>query len=222
MKKILKISILSMLLFTILSVLFINNSNAAIQIKEGAAKDGTQSITVNEMFDNCYNMRNQASTLGNNNLDPHLCNGREWGAMWYLGMSSYGETSLGLGASLDGKDFKSLNGNMSGVMLVGGSPYIPINAAINNSVYYNNESYNSRLYDAYYRKYVDRVTEISEEGTRGMALQEVKNWTRGTDNFSGSDFPVLYRNENWGVFDAAGGCTGDQQSGYCYRPVIWN
>ena len=224
MNKMLKISISLIFVFLLLNIMLTHYSNAAIQIKEDTQRN--RSISVNKMFDNCYNMRNQASTLGNNNLDPHLCNARDWGAMWYLGMSSYGSAKLGSGVQMEGKTYSSLNGNMSGVMYdTSSAPGHSYNAAIGMNVTGGsvNTTNNSQLYADTNKKYVDKISSPSE--TLGMALNEVTNWTNGSDSFSsasGNTHPVLYRSGYYGTYNGSGRQTGNADANYTYRPVIWN
>ena len=212
------ITIIGLILFTV-------QSNAAVQIVENGARDNN--LTVNQAFENCYNMRYQGSTLGNNSLDPHLCNARDWGAMWYMGISSYGSASLHSGTTFINKTYRSLNGNMSGIMYDSSSaPGHILNAAINPiSGYSQNTADNSDLYLDANKKYVDKITEKTVENTRGMALQEVNNWDHGQDNYttdSSASYPVLYREGYYGTYIASGQTDGARSTNFTYRPVIWN
>ena len=99
-------------------------SNAAIEIKEG--KGYHSNITATDAFDYCKNM-DATSTLGSNDLDPHLILNADWGAVTYLAYSAYGTCSAyaaknysggasGPTIKLDGKTYYTTTSNRTGVM----------------------------------------------------------------------------------------------------------
>ena len=109
--------IIIMIVITLFALIaFVHRVNAAVQVKAGTTRQ--TDITINTAFQYCYDMRYQSSTLGNNNLDPHLSTARDWGAVAYLGLSSYGTLRSGAGdtVTIGETNYSSTNGNISGVL----------------------------------------------------------------------------------------------------------
>ena len=235
-KNIINIGI-SLIVIFILSICFSSSSNAAIEIKPGTAIH--TSLTANTEFMYCYNMRSSTSSLANNSLDPHLALNADWGAVVYLGASTYGDLRDGTGnvVPIEDTNYYSLTNNKTGVMdmvyvgskktssgnEVASTCVITAGIFSNASTAYNESNI---VYNFKNTKYVDKLT--GESTTIGMAAAETNGWygsgytsiIRGgitTQNitFRGSNniFNVTFRdNQN----DAR------PQIYTTYRPVIWN
>ena len=94
-------------------------SNAAIEIKPGTSPH--VNLTASTSFEYCYNMRSYSSSLGANNLDPHLTTNADWAATAYLGLSAYGyvRTKEGNPVSIGEASYYSTTQNATGVMNMG-------------------------------------------------------------------------------------------------------
>ena len=80
--------ILIMVIIFLLMILLPTISKAAMAIKPG--QTAWTNISVSDAFDECRKLADPYSTLGKNNLDPHLTLNSDWGAVAYLTMSAYG------------------------------------------------------------------------------------------------------------------------------------
>ena len=83
-KKILVIGIITFMSIMLFSTI----SKAGVESKPG----GTvwTNITISNAYKVCYDMRAPTSTLGLNSLDSHLALNKDWGAVAYLALSTYG------------------------------------------------------------------------------------------------------------------------------------
>ncbi|MBP3255349.1 MAG: hypothetical protein J6M60_02520 [Clostridia bacterium] len=223
-KSFIKILIISIFAYATLNVLLVNNSNAAIQVVPTTSPH--RSISMNDAFQYCYDMRYQSSTLGNNSLDPHLSTARDWAAVAYLGLSSYGTVRAQNG---DNIQIESRNhtttGNISGVMnfghnaALGGNQYTYVANRIverpqNGSV--------SKLYLNTYNKYVD-VLNLPGKNI-GMADGETAGWySSAASSSTWDDHVVLVRMGTFGYTNDPTPVTyGEANNATTYRPAIWN
>ena len=117
-KKILVIGIITFIAIMLLPTI----SKAGVESKPG----GTvwTNITISNAYKVCYEMRASTSTLGVNSLDPHLALNKDWGAVAYLALSTYGavkDKTGPTGVAVPGTEttYISTTGNATGVMNFG-------------------------------------------------------------------------------------------------------
>lgn len=214
MKKLVTIIIISFIILTASSVV----SNAAVEIKRGTT--AYISVNISESFDICYNLRNNDSTLGSNNLDPHLATSLDWGAVAYLAQSRYGVNNSSINTNT--------TGNQSGVMNMNG--YTQTATIFENRKKTSASAINYRyrleeaLEDGNLSKYVDVISNNVDSTTSiGRAMAETKNWYGASysfDNSSNTDYPILIRDSLFGM--PYNGTSGWSGADITFRPVIWN
>ena len=214
MKK--KIIFTSIIAFIIISINII--SNAAIEIKEGTVK--YTNINISNAYKLCYDLRNYDTTLGNNNLDPHLALNKDWGAVAYLSMSSYGtvRSYSGTEITINEKNYYSTTGNATGVINFGKTS--SYTAGILDGAESTDNIKN--LFDNKETKYVEKLSITADaNSTKGQALYETYDWYKSSGTTSSSwvtsTSPVLKRS---GVVRFIG--TSGNANIETFRPVIWN
>ena len=228
-KNILKITLLAALMYIVQNIIFTQYSNAAIVIKPGTTVK--TSITVNNAFQNSYDMRYPTSSLGNNSLDPHLSTVRDWGAVSYLGLSIYGTITGNASTTTNVGDttyITTTTGNASGVLNYGEywDGYRIQTRTIETAGYLEGSSSNtnsSKLYLSSNSKYVDILsTTMSVETTRGMGFSELIGYS-GYNYYPMENWPVVYKAKIVTPMNGYGCAHNDgRASGATFRPVIWN
>jgi hypothetical protein len=101
----------------VISVLNINYSYAAIQIKDTTASVLT-GATISEFYDMAEEMKNAGHGLEGTTVDVKMANNYEWAAVSYFSNSNYGTGGAGknTGVLIEGTTHHSTNGNITGVM----------------------------------------------------------------------------------------------------------
>ena len=224
-KKIIMIFLISVLCYSIFSCVFIQYANAAVEIKPGTTAQ--TSITVNDSFRTCYDMRIPASSLGNNSLDPHLAKLTDWGITAYLGLSSYGTVKNATGdtVTINSVNYTTTTGNATGVMDFGKN--------VTHTASYlegsTSSDKRSNLYTSSYSRYVDVISGTNDASNNiGMAYGETSGWYSSPKDFVNSSNPVGIRAGVLGYYyhigNAYGPNVGDGGSygDVTYRPVLWN
>ena len=222
--KILKKELIIILLF-IAILIPINCSAVYIEIKPNTT--AARQLTISEVYDLCKDLKNADTTLGNNNLDPHLTLNRDWGALAYLGMSVYG--------GITDVYSSSSTGNNTGVMKL--SDYGSFTASILDGVTSNSDI--ARLIEDQDTKYVEKLpSEYTAENTRGQALYElVGKWGLNLAIVN-STYPTVLRSSFWSSTRVQGCYSTKTTSSvkketlytiysttggsFAFRPVIWN
>lgn len=220
-----KILISFIILFAILFIQ--TKSNAAVAIN-GAGE--WYNITVSNSYAACYNMRNGAtSTLGNNNLDPHLSLNADWGAVAYLAASDYGTVRDSYGANINitnangpstisgNKEVRTTTSNASGVMDFG--KYYAQTASL---VSGNSTNYTSNLNSNLNTKYVENLGDVSKaEESKGQSFAETSGWFGSSKYFPSSNFPVSIRTGVFGAFSSDWTGSYYSQVYLRNRSVLW-
>lgn len=208
-----KVKYISFIMISILMLLTIK-SNAAMAIKPGTAT--WTDINVSDSYSQCYNLRNADSTLGSNQLDPHLTLNKDWGAVAYLAISTYGAVKDSNGPQIyRGVYYYTTTGNATGVMDMGGVRYTQTSS--------NHEGDTSRnytnmieIYNNIETKYVEKLSSNpTSDTTLGQALIETRSWFGSSCQYG---IPTIYRAGVLG-YTISG---GDRSSNTTFRPVIWN
>ncbi len=204
--------LIMVIIFLLMILLLPTISKAAMAIKP----DETvwTNISVSDAFDRCRELAYHSSTLGNNNLDPHLTLNSDWGAVAFLTMSVYGVNDVDSGKT-------STTGNETGVKDFGktytwtaAAHITGLESALNALIYRQSLITNKSS------KYVELLKDKIDENEKGLAL----NVAAG-GKYCTSDMPALIRvgllgcsRGNNVVVSNYGGPARD----ITLRPVIWN
>lgn len=213
-RKVIVISILAI----IASLSIATVSNAAIQIKPTQANVHLN-ITPSNAYQYCYDMRNASSSLGVNNLDPHLTLNKDWGAAAYLAISAYGTTrnNEGISVGIDSYGYFSTTGNVTGVMSMGRNETWTASfmegaterSAMN--VIKNNKD----------TKYVETIPSNDfANKTKGYAFKETESWYYSENDIFTSGYQTYVRKKL--LYPKADHGDQNQASKTTFRPVIWN
>ena len=196
-------------------------SNAAMAIKPGITT--WTNINVSDSYSQCYNLRNADSTLGSNQLDPHLTLNKDWGAVAYLAISSYGAVTDSTGPQIwiNSLGYYSTTGNATGVIDMG---HCYTQTSSLKSDYESGNNYITTLINNVNSKYVEKFSSgISSTDTLGQAINETKAWWSSTFHDSGNGgYPVVNRGAMLGIDLGLNLGNGKGASDVTFRPVIWN
>lgn len=207
-------------LIVILNVCLLSvTSQAAMEVKAGTIP--YINIKPTDSYKLCYDLRNSDSTLGNNTLDPHLILNKDWGAVAYLGLSTYGaiKDQTGPIVVIEGQNYTSTTGNISGVINLGYTDTITssiLPGARDSSGYIN-------IKNNLNTKYVETLpTNPTIANTKGQACSETRGWfgtpTNGTYPYL--SFNVLLKRIGLLGYGNNDGTAALQI--LTFRPVIWN
>ena len=217
-RKIIIISLLAM----IVSLLLATVSNAAIEIKDGTTVH--KSVSVSDSFQYCYDMRHPTSSLGNNNLDPHLSLDTDWGAVVYLSASGYGtvRTANGTNTTINNRSYTTTTGNASGVLNLGVN-FTQMSGIVDVATETNDIT---NLYKNRNSKYVGILSSTNDvESTRGQAYAEIFGWQKNIIiKYPDILNPVSIRKSILGTswtssINFMSGVANDMTT---YRPAMWN
>ena len=222
-KKILiKIFIITLFIFLLYFMFELNKVFGAVELKPGTST--VSALNLKECFFNSYNMRNAGSSLGTNNLDPHLATSKDWGITTYLALSNYGvinkdnaygfmnSQSSGFKVTIDSKQYTSSTGNKTGIMNMGYT-----NTAVAS---FREDQLSSVTYLDGYSRLVDSLT--GSNNTTGMALTETKEFKNSS--YGGfvppeGNYAGIIRKNGYLATAYYPSNSGPSSS---YRPVIWN
>lgn len=185
-----KIKCISFIMIVTIMLLTIK-SNAAMAIKPGTTT--WTSINVSDSYAQCYNLRNADSTLGANQLDPHLTLNKDWGAVAYLAISTYGSVNSSTlpTTTINGTSYTTTNGNATGVMDMG-KDYTQTSSLKSD---YEEENNYANLVNNVNSKYVEILpNSLIYANTLGQAINETKSWWGTSVSDSGNGwYPVVNR-----------------------------
>ena len=222
-RKFIKILIMSVLFFVTLSIIFIPKCNAAIESKSGVSRH--INVNVSDCFQYCYDMRYPGSSLGNNNLDPHLAKATDWGITSYLSVSNYGavKSIWGPAVTINGTDYNTTTGNATGVMNFGDGQTFTASYLEGSS----SNGYRTNLYLEQNSRLVDVINGTNDaEHNIGMVYGEVKDWGWNSGDLRSDRFPNLSNPIGTKIGVITNICNSEAQgfaSQYiAYRPVLWN
>ena len=224
LNKFIKLFLIIILCLRIQSIVLVNKSNATAE--SNRTTSGSPK-TVNGAFEQCYEMRNPTSSLGNNKLDPHLATPRDMGIAIFLGLSSYGTVKNATGdtVTINSVNYTTTTGNATGVMDFGKN--------VTHTASYlegsTSSDKRSNLYTSSYSRYVDVISGTNDANNNiGMAYGETSGWYSSPRDFVNSSNPVGIRAGVLGYYyhigNAYGPNVGDGGSygDVTYRPVLWN
>ena len=194
-KKILVIGIITFIAIMLLPTI----SKAGVESKPG----GTiwKNISISNAYKVCYEMRESTSTLGVNSLDPHLALNKDWGAVAYLAISTYGAVKDKTGpteVAVPGTETKytSTTGNATGVMNFGiGTAYTYLAGAHETGLESaSHPEYRTELITNKNSKYVELLpASANVDNTKGMAISETQGWYSSTARYCSAQYLCLLR-----------------------------
>ena len=224
--------ILLMILLTILATLPSVYAKTSIEIKPNSSIVYTNK-TISEFFDDSMSMKNVGEGLEGSNVDVHMATNKDWAVVSYFSNSAYGTEgegqNTGITISLDGKEYFSTNGNVTGVMDFGKT--ITVTAGlISNYQSLEDTSSTDEPYD--YGKSIianaanDNYVNLIEEGNVVRKSMAITGWYNTKEHIRDwLDTPYSARE---GIFGFSGGLgltgaeSGAAKSNVTFRPVLWN
>lgn len=82
-----------------------------------------RSETLSTAYQLCYDLKNSDSTLGVNQVDPHLMLNKDWTAVTFLAESTYGNGGWSYNCTVNNLEACSSTANATGTMTVNSSDY---------------------------------------------------------------------------------------------------
>lgn len=200
----------SKILITVLfvSIIACNTSLKAAMVTKPASN--LWSVDISTAYQLCYDLRISDSTLGDNNLDPHLVLPNDWDSVEILAKSTYGETSYSNVSFVQGEmKYYSSTQNKSGVFFEQKGSYGVLEhaAALFNEYNYStdtNKSYRVNLYNNKDTKYVQSVDKSIP--TSGIMTNSYATVGIGSTSFDRERKATLGKSDTYTTF----------------RPAIWN
>ena len=195
----------------ILSITFISTiSKAALEFKKNA-KNEYSPLNASVAYQLCYDLKNSDSTLGINQVDPHLILNKDWTAVAFLSMSTYGKNSQY--NSYVG-DYQTSNGNYTGVMW----NYSSITASIMETYKFSDNSFFTNIINNRNTKYVENIKmPITDASNKGLGLIDIY---REPNSITPNNTYPSFTN---GGGSYNGAATYNGQGTYeKFRPAIWN
>ncbi len=193
----------------IISIIFMSNiSKAALEVK---AKDG-YGISASNAYQLCFDLKNADSTLGTNQVDPHLMLNKDWAAALFLSISTYGNEKEvnSMSININNISYCTSNGNYTGVMISKRNATSSIFSTKTSvgSVYTN-------IFNNKDTKYVEIINQNSPNKGLGIYDGGGKITNNGYGGIGISKQPYFWYNCSYEL-----GGTGEYSS--AFRPAIWN
>lgn len=229
-------------LFIGIILILTNSSYASVEIvssRDGKGKDAITRTTISNSYLLCQGMKNSGESLEGTTVLPHLATNKDWGAVSYLSNSVYGTNTAGentgVKIQIDGINYYSTNGNVTGVMNWGANPNMHLvtqTAGIGKDYDNNTSLYKDNVTEIYNNIDTRYVEKIDATKTEGMAMGEtIGMFGVGSCDYTGGQIGVSVR---YGLFKANFGrsyanngtlkigSSGLSDSNITFRPVIWN
>lgn len=218
MKKIKSKILVTLFIYVVLEILIQNSVFAKTTIEIAPNTTKWNKISVSNAFDACRNLKENYSSLGENNLDPHLSTNADWYAVSVLTFSSYGS-----------KTAANTTGNSSGIMNFGTTQ---VQTAGLMEGYNANSTYLTSLVNNINTEYVEllKIGDEKENNELGRGLLDKEHLASlGEIQYGNSvNLPVCMRYNLFGVIVGAWGsqanstANGKEYNEVTFRPVIWN
>lgn len=209
----------------ILSITFISTiSKAALEFKPSTSEN-LYTQEPSQAFQLCYDLKNADSSLGTNQVDPHLMLNKDWTAVSFLSMSTYGKgntTARSNILTIDGGTWYSSNDNFTGVCV---SNYNFMFGELTSSL---TENYDGTTMKTQYTniinkqntRYVETIKiPLQDKANKGLGFGEGTNNTISEDNLK--LYPLIARSTKYFVYGDYNLYTGSSAFNY-FRPAIWN
>ena len=192
----------------ILSITFISTiSKAALEFKTTGGYEPNASTA----YQLCYDLKNSDSTLGINQVDPHLILAKDWAAVCFLALSTYGKNTNN---NIEIGNHYTSNGNYTGVMSTG-TAFISAVIETYNST---EDSRFNKLVENKNTKYVDSIKmPITNTNNKGLGLFE----GRSNPEYAGENSPIFVTYGNIG-YNSVFSCNYNYWDHELFRPAIWN
>lgn len=203
-------------------------SNAAIEVKPVTANNNYSPSSISTAFQLSYDLRNADSTLGVNNVDPHLMLNKDWSAVAYLACSTYGPKTkpedkfVSINIGVESK--YTTTGNMSGVMYSTTSNGWVVTSSVfkTEDVLNNSENYLKTIIEKKGTKYVEEIENpltIENDKKMGYGLVEfTQSW--GSISSLSKSSSLTCRGVDEGKYWIT--TTSNSSGRYFFRPAIWN
>ena len=201
----------------ILSITFISTiSKAALEFKAGATLYNQYPSSAYQL---CYDLKGADSTLGTNQVDPHLMLNKDWAAVVFLAMSTYGNADINNlnPITVNGETRYCSNGNNTGVTgyCVNTSAQYQITASILEEYTTTTNSYYQNLINNRNTKYVENLKSPStDESNKGLGFNEGRSDAYKFDK----SYPVQTKATRFGYFTTS----RNNARAELFRPAIWN
>lgn len=209
----------------ILSITFISTiSKAALEFKASTSTTLYQQEP-SQAFQLCYDLKNADSSLGTNQVDPHLMLNKDWTAVSFLSMSTYGKgktTATSDILPIDGGTWYSSNDNFTGVCT---SNYNWLSDELTSSL---TENYDGTTLKTQYTniinkqntRYVETIKiPLQDKANKGLGFGEGTNNTIPEETLKA--YPLISRGTKYFVYGDYSIYNGSSSSKY-FRPAIWN
>ena len=223
--------ILTMIVLTLLVAGPQVYAKTSIEIKPNASLVYTNK-PISNFFEESKEMNKSGEVLEGANVDVHMAKNTEWAIVSYFSNSDYGTSgkgeNKGIIVSVDGKDYLSTNGNVTGVMDFGKTTTYTAGLISDYEKIVDTDS-TDEAYDwgkeiiknAANSKHVDLINTLSWES------MGVTGWySAGADVGYREGAPFSMR---FGLFGMLGGAwnssgtsNGKPNKAYTFRPVIYN
>lgn len=205
----------------ILSITFISTiSKAALEFKASTSQTLYQQEP-SQSFQLCYDLKNADSTLGTNQVDPHLMLNKDWTAVSFLSMSTYGRGTTTAATEISG-NWYSCNNNYTGVCASNNTWMFGEQTSSLAENYNNNTDKDkyTNIINKQNTRYVETIKiPLQDKGNKGLGFLEGTNNTISEDTLK--SYPLITRSTKNFMYGGYGIYNGSFSSNY-FRPAIWN
>lgn len=209
----------------ILSITFISTiSKAALEFKPSTSAN-LYKQEASQAFQLCYDLKNADSSLGTNQVDPHLMLNKDWTAVSFLSMSTYGKvktTATSDILTIDGGTWYSSNDNFTGVCV---SNEAFMWSELTSSLTENYDGTTSKekytnIINKQNTRYVETIKiPLQDKANKGLGFGEGTNNTIGEDSLK--LYPLITRSTKQFVYGDYSYYSGNWTDQF-FRPAIWN
>lgn len=206
-----------LMFFVMLVIAFYGTVSKAATEFKFSESEYKRSATLSTAYQLCYDLKNSDSTLGVNQVDPHLMLNKDWTAVTFLAESTYGNGGWSRNCTVNNLEACSSTANATGTMTVNSYNYgstIYTSSILENanptSEYFKNLVQNRNT------RYVENIKlPITDESNKGLGF------FTDTKSLKIRDGDVtIVQSGNYSI----GVTAGSTQSGNSnrFRAAIWN
>ena len=218
--------ILTIMLISIVSAFSRVYAKTSIAIKPNSPVYTNR--TISDFYEECMKMKDPGESLEGANVDVHMATNKDWAVVVYFANSAYGVSgageNVGITTTINGKSYKSTNGNATGVMNFGATTtYTAGVSNIYTEVLDSSEVYQNG------KKIIENAEDdihVDVFAAKTNMQQAFTKWEYSTFVGSDVDAPFCSRTGWFGYYAGMGGgsaprCDG-RATNYTFRPAIWN
>lgn len=222
--------ILPIIIITILTIMPQVYATTSIEIKPSSTV--YTNLTISQCFDESRGMIKDGEGLEGSNVDVHMATNTDWAIFAYFSNSQYGTggegRNTGIATSINGTNYLSTNGNITGIMNLGKtrtytSGIISNYAEIEESseVYSYGKNIIARANEKQYVDLINTVNAKDMAHTKWYGVTATNIWS---GFFNKTVAPYSMRS---GLFAVIGGHKSNvipdgSANNVTFRPVIWN